>query len=173
MKGGRYPGAYGEDTVVALCDSEKFDNCEVSLVARGCTHDNCEKNNSFINDNTVKHYRSATGMDFSKHKPMWLSNNILIPWGNPDFPDGVIGLSAEDCSGPANTFEKNSNKYPGAGGCASVHKSIQQGADGLVRLTCEVWSENVELVQKTKQVTQRYKYDEERGLLCDKKRKYY
>ncbi|WDM85497.1 hypothetical protein K6025_01300 [Ehrlichia sp. JZT12] len=165
-EGGRYPGEYGGDTVVALCDSNG-NNCETSLVARGCTHDSCAKNNSSISDNIVKHYRSVTGMDFSEHKPMWLENNRLIPWGNPDFPDGVVRLSADDCSGPVNAFEKNPNEYPGAGGCASLRKSIQQGADGLVRLTCEVWDTPITLRQDTR----RYHYNKERDLLCNQKEK--
>ncbi|WP_144445940.1 hypothetical protein [Ehrlichia muris] len=164
-EGGRYPEQYGEDTVVALCDSDTFDgNCEISFVARGCTHNGCEKNDSFINDDIVAHYRSATGIDFTKQRPIWLQYYRFIPWGNPNFPDGTIRLNPDDCAGPVNAFEKNPNQYPGSGGCANLSKSIQQGADGLVRLTCEVWSGNTTRVQNKQNGT--YSYDKGRKLLC-------
>ena len=166
-EGGRYPGEYGGDTVVSLCDSTGND-CKISLVARGCTHNLCKKNNSFIDDSIVMHYRSATGMDFSEHKPIWLQNNRPIPWGNRDFPDGIVRLGPDDCAGPANAFEKNPNEYPGAGGCAKFQKSIQQGADGLVRLTCEVWNKPI---KETRQDRRRYSYNKEQNLLCNKKEK--
>ncbi|WP_231568526.1 MULTISPECIES: hypothetical protein [Ehrlichia] len=161
-EGGRYPEEYGEDTVVALCDSDTFDgNCKISFVARGCTHNGCEKNDSFINDDIVAHYRSATGIDFFQQRPIWLQYYRFIPWGNPHFPDGTIRLNADDCVGPVNAFEKNPNQYPGSGGCANLRKSIQQGADGLVRLTCEVWSK----VQNDG--NGRYAYDKNKKLLCN------
>ncbi|WP_395877733.1 hypothetical protein [Ehrlichia muris] len=164
-EGGRYPEQYGEDTVVALCDSDTFDgNCEISFVARGCTHNGCEKNDSFINDDIVAHYRSATGIDFTQQRPIWLQYYRFIPWGNPHFPDGTIRLNPDDCAGPVNAFEKNPNQYPGSGGCANLSKSIQQGADGLVRLTCEVWSGNTTRVQNKQNGT--YSYDKGRKLLC-------
>ena len=165
-EGGRYPEEYGEDTIVALCDSDTFDgNCEISFVARGCTHNGCEKNDSFINDDIVVHYRSATGIDFSKQRPIWLQYYKFIPWGNPHFPDGTIRLSPDDCAGPINAFEKNPNQYPGSGGCANLSKSIQQGADGLVRVTCEVWSGNTTRVQNKQNGN--YSYNKDKKLLCN------
>ncbi|WP_232228950.1 hypothetical protein [Ehrlichia japonica] len=164
-EGGRYPEEYGEDTVVALCDSDTFDStCQISFVARGCTHNGCEKNNSSINDDIVAHYRSATGADFSQQRPIWLQYYRFIPWGNPHFPDSSIRLNPDDCAGPANAFEKNPNQYPGSGGCANLSKSIQQGADGLVRLTCEVWSGNTTRVQNKQNGN--YSYDKDKKLLC-------
>ncbi|AHX05223.1 hypothetical protein ECHJAX_0131 [Ehrlichia chaffeensis str. Jax] len=165
-EGGSYPGEYGEDTVVALCDSGSFNsNCNVSFVARGCTHNECQKNHSFINDDIVMHYRSATGMDFSRQRPVWLQYYRFIPWGDPQFPAGTIRLNGNDCSGPANAFEKNPNQYPGSGGCANISKSIQEGADGLVRLTCEMWSGNTtKRVQNEKSAS--YIYDSNKKSLC-------
>ena len=163
-EGGKYPKEYGEDTVVALCSSDNFnDKCEISLVARGCTHGGCRENNSFIDDNTVVHYRSATGMDFNQSRPLWLQHYRLIPWGNTDFPDGIVRLNVNDCDGPSDAFEKNPNQYPGSGGCAKLGRSIQQGADGLVKLTCEVW--NSDLKVQIKDMT--YTYNESKKSLCN------
>ncbi|AAZ68866.1 hypothetical protein Ecaj_0835 [Ehrlichia canis str. Jake] len=162
-EGGKYPREYGEDTVVALCNSDNFDNsCQISLVARGCTHNKCRDNSSFINDDTVVHYRSATGMDFNQQRPLWLQHYRLIPWGNSNFPEGIVRLNVNDCNGPLNAFEKSPNQYPGSGGCAKLGKSIQQGADGLVRLTCEMWSSG----SKVQIQDMSYTYNKSKKSLC-------
>ena len=143
-EGGKFPGQHGEDTVVAVCDNSNFNQCKVVLVARGCTTDECEEKHSSIKDDIVVHYRSATGMSFpSKERDLLQRYNKFIPWGSSyNFPDGTMSLSNQDCTGPVNSWEKNNNGYPGAGGCARVGKSIQQGADGMVRVTCEQWTGN-------------------------------
>ncbi|GAT75724.1 hypothetical protein EHRUM4_09510 [Ehrlichia ruminantium] len=141
-EGGKFPGQYGEDTVVAVCNNNNFDDCEIVLVARGCTTGECEEKHSLIHDNIVVHYRSATGMSFPKEMYSFRQYDKFIPWGNSySFLNGTMGLSYQDCNGPINSWENN-NKYPGSGGCARVGKSIQQGADGMVRVTCEQWKDN-------------------------------
>ncbi|QLK52725.1 hypothetical protein [Ehrlichia ruminantium] len=138
-EGGKFPGQYGEDTVVAVCDNSNFDKCEIVLLARGCTTGECEEKHSLIKDDIVVHYRSATGMSFPKEMYNFRQYDKFIPWGSSyDFLNGTMGLSYQDCHGPVNSWEKN-DKYPGSGGCARVGKSIQQGADGMVKVTCEQW----------------------------------
>ncbi|CAI28283.1 Hypothetical protein ERGA_CDS_08310 [Ehrlichia ruminantium str. Gardel] len=158
-EGGKFPGQYGEDTVVAVCDNSNFDKCEIVLVARGCTTGECEEKHSLIKDDIVVHYRSATGMSFPKEMYNFRQYDKFIPWGNSyDFLNGTVGLSYQDCHGPVNSWEKNDNKYPGSGGCARVGKSIQQGADGMVKVTCEQW--------KTTDSNDSNKYAYYNGQLC-------
>ncbi|CAH58530.1 hypothetical protein FDZ61_04480 [Ehrlichia ruminantium] len=158
-EGGKFPGQYGEDTVVAVCDNSNFDKCEVVLVARGCTTGECEEKHSLIKDDIVVHYRSATGMSFPKEMYNFRQYDKFIPWGSSyDFFNGTVGLSYQDCHGPVNSWEKNDNKYPGSGGCARVGKSIQQGADGMVKVTCEQW--------KTTDSSDSNKYAYYNGQLC-------
>ncbi|QGR02864.1 hypothetical protein EDL81_04465 [Ehrlichia ruminantium] len=157
-EGGRFPGQYGEDTVVGLCDEGDPTKCDIALVARGCTTGACEKRHSFIDDSIVVHYRSATGMNFPKVVDNFREHNKFIPWGSSyDFRDGTMGLSRKDCVGPVNSWEKNYSKYPGTGGCARIGKSIQQGTDGMVRITCEQWKHD-------KSDTNKYAYYN--GKLC-------
>nr|WP_258010911.1 hypothetical protein [Ehrlichia ruminantium] len=158
-EGGKFPGQYGEDTVVAVCENSNFDKCEIVLVARGCTTGECEEKHSLIKDDIVVHYRSATGMSFPKEMYNFRQYDKFIPWGNSyDFLNGTVGLSYQDCYGPVNSWEKNDNKYPGSGGCARVGKSIQQGADGMVKVTCEQW--------KTTDSNDSNKYAYYNGQLC-------
>ncbi|WDM85495.1 hypothetical protein K6025_01290 [Ehrlichia sp. JZT12] len=126
----------GEDTSVKLCD-ENGKNCTIELIAQG-GHDM----GSYLNDLSkgiehLAHYRFVPGLNQSKR------NEILVPYQGIDLPYGSIPKREQECVCDSNQLEKNSNKYLGAGGCSSIYNCAQEGADGMVRLTCEKWSDSV------------------------------
>nr|WP_200861988.1 hypothetical protein [Ehrlichia muris] len=123
----------GEDTTVKLCDDDNK-NCLVKLVANGGDEGgNYLQDNSEGVDNLV-HYRFAPGLQNSGE------NEILVPYQSADMPYGKVKKGDKECLCSSNLLEKNSNKYWGAGGCSSVYNCAQEGADGMVKLTCEKWS---------------------------------
>ena len=123
----------GEDTTVKLCDDDNK-NCLVKLVANGGDEGgNYLRDNSEGVDNLV-HYRFAPGLQNSGE------NEILVPYQSADMPYGKVKKGDKECLCSSNLLEKNSNKYWGAGGCSSVYNCAQEGADGMVKLTCEKWS---------------------------------
>ena len=125
----------GGDTIVKLCDDDE--NCTIKLVANGGGADgNYLKDNSEGVDKLI-HYRFATGLRDSGQ------GEILIPYQSPDAPYGKLQKDSKECNCNSNTLEKNSNKYFGAGGCSSIYNCAQEGANGMVKLTCEKWSGSV------------------------------
>ncbi|WP_231568527.1 hypothetical protein PVA18_00605 [Ehrlichia muris subsp. eauclairensis] len=123
----------GGDTTVKLCDDDN-NNCLVKLVANGGDEGgNYLRDNSEGVDNLV-HYRFASGLQNSRE------NEILVPYQSADMPYGKVKKGDKECLCSSNLLEKNSNKYWGAGGCSSVYNCAQEGADGMVKLTCEKWS---------------------------------
>ncbi|AHX04859.1 entry-triggering protein EtpE [Ehrlichia japonica] len=122
----------GGDTTVKLCDDNK--NCLVKLVANGG-----DEGGNYLRDNSegvnnLVHYRFAPGLQNSGE------NEILVPYQSADMPYGKVKKGDKECLCSSNLLEKNSNKYWGAGGCSSVYNCAQEGADGMVKLTCEKWS---------------------------------
>ncbi|AAZ68869.1 hypothetical protein Ecaj_0838 [Ehrlichia canis str. Jake] len=126
----------GGDTTVKLCDDDD-ENCTIKLVANGGdVGGNYLKDNSEGVDKLV-HYRFATGLRDSGE------GEILIPYQSPDEPYGKLQKDSKECNCNSSTLEKNSNKYFGSGGCSGIYNCAQEGADGMVKLTCEKWSGSV------------------------------
>ncbi|MGN7618767.1 MAG: entry-triggering protein EtpE [Ehrlichia sp.] len=127
----------GGDTSVKLCNDEYGKDCIIELVAQGG-----HAMGSYLKDVSkgieyLTHYRFASGMNQSER------NEILVPYQGVNLPYGGIQKGDNECVDSSNKLEKNANKYPGAGGCSSIYNSAQEGADGMVKLTCEKWSDLV------------------------------
>ncbi|GAT75727.1 hypothetical protein EHRUM4_09540, partial [Ehrlichia ruminantium] len=119
---------------VKLCTSDNGSDCVISLIAQGGSKGDDYLQDKSSGTNLLAHYRL-----FSGHRNVE-EGEILIPYQNPDLFEGKISKQAEECMYRNPELEKNSNKYPGAGGCSDVHANGQEGANGIVKLTCEKWS---------------------------------
>ncbi|QLK58226.1 entry-triggering protein EtpE [Ehrlichia ruminantium] len=133
-KGDRHLSNAGGNTSVKLCTSDNGSDCVISLIAQGGSKGDDYLQDKSSGTNLLAHYRL-----FSGHRNVE-EDEILIPYQNPDLFEGKISKQAEECMYRNPELEKNSNKYPGAGGCSSVHTNGQEGANGIVKLTCEKWS---------------------------------
>ncbi|QGR03790.1 hypothetical protein EDL79_04490 [Ehrlichia ruminantium] len=133
-KGDRHLSNAGNDTSVKLCTSDNGSDCVMSLIAQGGSKGDDYLQDKSSGTNLLAHYRL-----FSGHRNV-KEDEILIPYQNPDLFEGKILKQAEECMYRNLELEKNSNKYPGAGGCSDVHANGQEGANGIVKLTCEKWS---------------------------------
>ncbi|AHX08708.1 entry-triggering protein EtpE [Ehrlichia chaffeensis] len=126
----------GGDTTVKLCDDDDK-NCLVKIIAHGGDEGGNYLQDSSEGIDNLVHYRFAPGLQNSGE------DEILVPYQNPDMPYGKLHKGDKECSCNSDLLEKNSNKYWGAGGCSSIYNCAQEGADGMVRITCEKWSGNV------------------------------
>ena len=133
-KGNRHLNNAGGNTSVKLCTGDDNSNCVISLIAQGGSKGDDYLQDKSSGTNLLAHYRL-----FSGHRNVE-ENEVLIPYQNPDLLEGKILKQEEECVYRSVKLEKNSNKYPGAGGCSGVHTNAQEGADGIVKLTCEKWS---------------------------------
>ncbi|KJV69494.1 hypothetical protein [Candidatus Neoehrlichia procyonis] len=131
-KGGNKSEKVGKDTEVRLCDDQFGNNCSIKLIANGGGNEDFLQDNSKGYENLI-HYRVATGRSHVGN------NEIFIPYQNINLENGVVRMDDKECISKG--LEKNPNKYPGAGGCARGDtSSAQEGANGMVKLTCEKWS---------------------------------
>ncbi|QXK91650.1 hypothetical protein HL033_02600 [Neoehrlichia mikurensis] len=122
----------GKNTEVKLCDDALGRNCSIKLIANGGSKDVLQDSSKGY-ENLI-HYRVATGRNHVN------DNEIFIPYQNIDLASGVVRMDDKECVSKG--IEKNSNKYLGAGGCARREtSSAQEGANGMVKLTCEKWSD--------------------------------
>ena len=130
-----YPSHSGDNTSVKLCDDDEGKNCTIELIAKGGSDDENWNKDTSKGTQHLAHYRFAPGLSRSK------TDQILVPYQGVNLPYGSIPKKEDECNCYSNTLQKNSNKYRGSGGCSSSYNCAQEGANGMVRLTCEKWSE--------------------------------
>ncbi|QGR02863.1 hypothetical protein EDL79_04480 [Ehrlichia ruminantium] len=140
----------GSDSIIEFCKHKKRDGkdteiCEVKLTANGGGKLSDDKVKNIISNHAV-HDRNMLYYRIVDNHRNRISYNIpvykrvrLIPYQN--FVQDILfeELSGNECTS-GKLLEENTSKYFGAGGCAnfSTH-STEEGAGGMVKITCEDW----------------------------------
>ncbi|MBQ4874504.1 MAG: hypothetical protein HRK26_00115 [Rickettsiaceae bacterium H1] len=146
----------GEDTVVWLCEDDKS-NCQQLLTAKGGPLNGLASEGDVDNSKLfeVERLKGNSGIHINPNRdePM-----VPLPLKLPDPPpvgdDGnpisyppietgnYVKFEDTNCNGGNEISYRKKEKpnIPGAGGCISLADwTYQDGAKGLVRLTCEQW----------------------------------
>ncbi|WP_232228951.1 hypothetical protein [Ehrlichia japonica] len=138
----------GTDTIVEFCKTGRYGKvmCEVKLIAGGGggkLQNNIKemvKVNNLVRNKEMLYYRVVDNHLDRRSGNVPSGKRIrFIPY--QDFMTEVLWeeIGQNDCKS-GKLLAENNSAYFGAGGCADVNTdSTEEGAVGMVRITCETW----------------------------------
>ena len=138
----------GADTIVKFCRRSRYGKvvCEVELIASGGgkklqnSIEEIVKVNHSVHKKEMLYYRVVDNRLDRRSENVPNGKRIrFIPY--QDFMTEVLWeeIGQNDCKS-GKLLAENNSEYFGAGGCADVSTdSTEEGAVGMVRITCETW----------------------------------